>query len=107
MSLEHTQKDVDDWAKQFTPPYWEALQQLGKLSEELGEVAREINNLYGPQQRLSREKAKDNLGMELTDVIFTACCIANRHNINLQEKWENMMKERRYTNNANKYMPNK
>ncbi|MBI2452290.1 nucleotide pyrophosphohydrolase [Candidatus Pacearchaeota archaeon] len=93
MSLEEIQKEVNDWANQFNPPYWPALEQMVRLTEEVGEVAREINHLYGTKRK-KQDEAEKNVGQELVDVIFTVCCIANREKINLQQEWEKVMKEK-------------
>jgi len=95
MSLKENQKQVDDWAKQFNPPYWPALEQLARLTEETGEVAREINHLHGTKKKKSQEQTKE-LGQELADVIFTCFCIANSHNLDLEEEWNKMMNEKHY-----------
>ena len=51
MSLYEAQKQVDDWAKQFNPPYWPPLEQLARLMEETGELARELNHKYELRKR--------------------------------------------------------
>ena len=101
MTLEDNQKDVDEWAKQFNPPYWPALEQMARLSEETGEVAREINHLHGTKKKKSSEETKE-LGDELIDILFTICCIANNHNINLEEHWQKM-KEKKMTRDNNRF----
>jgi len=95
MSLKDSQKDVDDWANQFNPPYWPIHEQLARLMEETGEVAREINHLHGIKKKKSSE-AEGKLSEELSDVIFTVCCIANGEKIDLQEAWDKAMKEKHY-----------
>ena len=95
MTLYKTQEKVDIWAKQFESPYWPPLEQLARLAEEVGEVARELNHLYGTKKRKPSEP-QANLGQELTDVIFTICCIANREGVNLSEEWEKMMEQKHY-----------
>lgn len=95
MSLSHVQKDVDEWTGQFTPQYWPALEMHARLSEEIGEVARELNHLHGTKKKKLTEDTKD-LGQELSDVLFTLCCIANSHKIDLQAEWDRMMKEKLY-----------
>ncbi len=102
MGLDDCQKDVDKWANQFNPPYWPALEQMARLSEETGEVAREINHLHGTKKKKSSEEIKE-LSDELVDVIFTVCCIANSHNINLDEAWEKMMDKKHYGRDANRF----
>jgi len=95
MTLYDIQKDVDEWTSQFTPQYWPPLEQLARLTEETGEVARELNHMHGTKKKKESEDTK-GLGEELLDVIFTVSCIANSHNINLQEAWDTMMKEKHY-----------
>ena len=56
MSLRNMQDDVDKWAGQFTPKYWPPLEQMTRLAEETGEVAREMNNLHGTKKRKPEEK---------------------------------------------------
>ena len=102
MSLDDIQKNVDDWAKQFDPPYWLPLSQLARLTEETGEVARELNHLYGQKKKKPSEK-EASLGQELIDVIFTVCCLANSHGIKLQEEWEKSMREKHYGRDNNRY----
>lgn len=93
MGIKEYQKDVDDWTNQFNPPYWPALEQMARLSEETGEVARELNHIHGTKKKKSCEETKE-LSEELIDVIFTICCIANSHNINLDIAWEKMKEKK-------------
>ncbi|MDD5193763.1 MAG: nucleotide pyrophosphohydrolase [Candidatus Nanoarchaeia archaeon] len=102
MSLKDYQKEVDEWTKQFDPQYWPALEQLARLTEETGEVAREINHLHGTKKKKSDE-APRKLDDELIDVIFTVICLANSHGINLDEAWERVMREKHYGRDANRY----
>ena len=95
MSLHDIQKDVDVWTGQFTPQYWPPYEMLTHLMEELGEVAREINHLYGTKKKKAEENLL-NLGQELTDILFTVCCIANSHRINLDEEWKKLMCDKQY-----------
>lgn len=102
MSFYDFQKQVDDWVQQFNPPYWPPLEQLGRLTEETGEVAREINNLHGIKKK-KPEEAQRNLGQELTDVLFTVMCISNSHNINLDEEWKKMVESKMNGRDKDRY----
>lgn len=102
MPLKEKQKEVDDWAQQFNPAYWPALEQLARLTEETGEVAREINHLHGTKKKKSQEQTQE-LGQELADVIFTCRCIANNHKIDLELEWDRMMKEKHYGRDNQRY----
>lgn len=95
MSLNDTQKDVDEWAQQFDPAYWLPLEQLAQLIEEVGEVGRVLNRMHGPKKAKSSEEIK-SLSQELIDVLFVINCIANREGIDLQKEWDQRMQERLY-----------
>jgi NTP pyrophosphatase (non-canonical NTP hydrolase) len=90
MSFKEVQKRVDDWASQYKIKYWQPHEIITRLTEENGEVAREINHLYGPKKKKPEEKEGD-LGVEIADVIFTLCCLANSEGIDLDESFEKVM----------------
>lgn len=101
MSLQNLQEQVNEWTSQFKPQYWNAHEILARLIEETGELAREINHLYGPKPKKPSEEKKE-LGNEIADVFFTLICLANSKNINLDEAWNSIMKK--YTErDANRY----
>ena len=82
MSLKDMQKQVDDWAKQFDPPYWQPPEVMLRLMEETGELAREVNHRWGPKKKKSTEEMKE-LEDEIGDILFTLSCLANSKNIDL------------------------
>jgi|TARA_Y100000031_G_C8189971_1_gene370903 NTP pyrophosphatase (non-canonical NTP hydrolase) len=90
MVLKDIQKQVDDWTKQFKFPYWKPHEILARLTEETGELAREINHIYGPKRKKSTEELNE-MGDEMADIIFTLCCLANSQNIDLDESFKNVM----------------
>jgi len=85
--LKDSQKQIDDLVKNYDPPYWPALSQFARLSEEVGEVARLLNHMYGLKPK-KKEEAEQQLGGELADVLFTIMCLANSHNIDLDAEFE-------------------
>ena len=102
MSLEQIQKDVEKWTGQFDPQYWPTYEILARLVEEVGELGREINHLYGTKKKKSNEP-DNNLGQELSDILFTLVCMANLHDVNLQEEWNKMMEQKHYGRDQNRY----
>jgi len=84
------QKQIDDLVKDYDPPYWPALSQFARLSEEVGEVARILNHLYGAKPKKKGE-AEQKLGEELADVMFTLICLANSHNIDLDKEFQGVI----------------
>lgn len=82
MSLQDYQQRIDDWAQQLEVPYWQPLEIMARLAEETGEVARELNHLYGPKKKKATEQSKA-LEDEIADVLFTLLCLANQQGIDM------------------------
>ena len=79
------QKAVDDWAQTLEEPYWPPLSQFARVAEEVGELGRLLNHIYGSKPKKATE-AKQELGGEIADVIFALICIANAQNIDLDKE---------------------
>lgn len=47
LTLKDMQKQVDNWVQQFKPAYWPPLSIQAQITEEAGELARILNNMYG------------------------------------------------------------
>jgi NTP pyrophosphatase (non-canonical NTP hydrolase) len=88
--MKDIQGQVNDWVEQYKIGYWEPLAMVARLSEEVGEVAREVNHRYGPKKKKSAEDNTE-LADELGDVIFTVACIANSLGIDLDEAFARVM----------------
>lgn len=84
------QKQVDDWVQQYKTPYWPIMDNLARLVEEVGEVARVINHEFGSKPKKSTEAAQ-RLDEELADLLFSIMCIANSQNINLDDAFAKTM----------------
>ena len=54
-TLVELQQRVDAWIGQFEEGYWPPLSMLARLTEEVGELAREINHLYGHKPKKKEE----------------------------------------------------
>lgn len=93
MSLQVTQKVVDDWIKKYGVKYFNELTNTAILMEEVGEVARIMSRRYGQQSEKESDKQKD-LGDELADVLFVLTCIANQTGINLQAAFDKNMEKK-------------
>ena len=75
---------------------------LARLTEEIGEAARELSHLHGIKKKKSNEDLNE-LGQELSDVLFTVCCIANSHGIDLDKEWSKMIQEKNYGRDNQRY----
>lgn len=89
-TMNRLQKEVDDYIGQFKEGYFSPLAMMARLTEEMGELAREINHTYGEKQKKSSEKEKA-IKEELGDVLFVIICLANSLEINLEEAHDIVM----------------
>lgn len=87
--MKEMQKKVDDWINQYKDGYWDSFVILARLTEELGELSREINHQEGPKQKKGQENA--NIEDELGDMLFTIICMANKKGINLENAFSSAM----------------
>lgn len=92
MSLAEIQQRVDQWIDQYKIGYFQPLTNIARLTEEVGELAREVNHRFGQKPKKEEEPPGD-LGMEMADILFVIVCMANREGIDLDEAFERMMKK--------------
>ena len=92
MSLRDAQARVDAWIGQFEEGYFHPLTNMARLTEEVGELAREVNHRFGQKTKKPEEPPGD-LGMEMADILFVLICMANREKIDLQEAFDRMMEK--------------
>ena len=81
--MEEMQRRVDAWIAQFEAGYFDPLTNLARLTEEVGELAREVNHRFGQKTRKPEEPEGD-MAMEMADILFVLICLANREAL-LQE----------------------
>lgn len=92
MAFRESQERVDRWIHQYKEGYFSPLSNLARLTEEVGELAREINHRYGEKSRKANESPGD-LAMELADVLFAVLCLANAQGIDLDAAFDRMMQK--------------
>lgn len=88
--MKEMQRDIDDFIGQFKEGYFSPLAMLARLTEELGELAREINHYYGEKPKKNTEQEK-TIEEELGDLQFVVMCLANSLNIDLEEAHERVI----------------
>ena len=91
-SLNQMQKEVDDYIGQFKAGYFSPLANLARLTEEVGELAREINHYYGEKQKKPTEE-ENSVKAELGDNLFVLLCIANSLGIDMTESFNDTMEK--------------
>ena len=93
ITLREMQVMVDDWVQQFTPAYWPPLSMLAQISEEVGELAMNVNNEYGGRVKKESDNIK-GIEQEICDIMFGLICMANSHNIDLDKAWKETISKR-------------
>lgn len=92
ISLKQMQEDVDAYISQFKEGYFSPLSLMARMSEEVGELAREINHYYGEKPKKSTEEDQ-TIQEELGDILFVLACFANSLNIDLSDAFEQTMQK--------------
>ena len=92
MGINEAQRRVDTWVAQFEEGYFDPLTNMARLTEEVGELAREINHRFG-QKTKKKDEPDGDLAMEMADILFVVICMANREGIDLQAAFDRMMKK--------------
>lgn len=84
MDIDELQREVDAYISQFKEGYFPPLVNLARLTEEVGELAREINHRFGPKTKKADEPESE-LALELGDVLFVLVVLANQLDVDLAE----------------------
>ena len=87
MDLRDVQRQVDAYISQFKEGYFPPLVNLARLTEEVGELARELNHRYGPKTKKPDEPDQD-VALELADIVFVCVVLANQMGLDLQDAIE-------------------
>ena len=90
MECKQMQKIVDEWIETETNGYWRPNNMMLRLMEEVGELAKEVNHVYGEKPRKLSD-AEEDIGHELGDIFFTIICVANSLNIDLEQAFQYSM----------------
>ncbi|MGF7049915.1 NTP pyrophosphatase (non-canonical NTP hydrolase) [Paenibacillus sp. DS2015] len=89
-SLAEMQREVDRYISQFEEGYFSPLSMLARMSEEVGELAREVNHQFGEKPKKDSED-ENSIELELGDILFITLCFANSLNIDLSKAHDAVM----------------
>ncbi|MDU7474465.1 MAG: nucleotide pyrophosphohydrolase [Paenibacillus macerans] len=89
-TLAEMQREVDRYISQFKEGYFSPLSMLARMSEEVGELAREVNHTYGEKPK-KPDEAANSIELELGDILFITICFANSLGIDLTEAHDRVM----------------
>ncbi|MEO5511416.1 MAG: nucleotide pyrophosphohydrolase [Longimicrobiales bacterium] len=90
MEISAAQAAVDAYVSQFAEGYWAPLSNLARLTEEVGELAREMNHRFGQKPKKPGEPEQD-LALELADIMFVIIAIANQQGIDLDAAFQQVL----------------
>ncbi len=90
-TLHDVQHEIDVLIKeQWHSHYWAPLSSLARLTEEVGELAREINAQYGEKPKKASEGPGD-IATEMGDILFILASLANSTGVDLDSAFEEVM----------------
>jgi NTP pyrophosphatase (non-canonical NTP hydrolase) len=89
-TIQDLQAEVNTYISQFKEGYFSPLAMLARMTEELGELAREVNHFYGEKPKKTNEIEK-TIEEELGDLFFVLICFANSLNIDLEQAHDIVM----------------
>lgn len=82
-TMQALQQEVDAHIGQFKEGYFSPLAMMARITEETGELAREINHYYGEKPKKTTETEK-KIEEELGDCLFVLICMANSLGVDLE-----------------------
>ena len=90
-TLGDIQHEVDYLIREeWQSTYWTPLSSLARLTEEVGELAREINHSYGEKPKKGSEE-QGNIATEMGDILFILASLANSIGVDLDSAFEAVM----------------
>lgn len=89
-TMNDMQEDVDRYIGQFKEGYFSPLSMLARMTEEVGELSREINHVYGEKPK-KNEEADKKIEEEMGDILFVLICFANSLDVDLSESFDEIM----------------
>ena len=90
-TLAEVQQEINHLIKEeWHSTYWSPLSSLARLTEEVGELAREINHSYGEKPKKSSE-AGGSIPAEMADILFILASLANSLEIDLDAAFAEVM----------------
>jgi NTP pyrophosphatase (non-canonical NTP hydrolase) len=92
MTLTDIQTRVDVYISQFKEGYFPPLENMVRLTEEVGELAREVTHLHGHKKKKASEAPGSALE-EIGDILFVVACLANQMNLSLEDAFARTMQK--------------
>ncbi|WP_199615035.1 nucleotide pyrophosphohydrolase [Paenibacillus alkalitolerans] len=88
--MKQMQQEVHEYISQFKEGYFSPLSMLARMTEEVGELAREVNHSFGEKPK-KKDEPENSIEYELGDILFILICFANSLQIDLQQAHDAVM----------------
>lgn len=92
LTVKQVQERLDYYVSQYKVGYFPPLSQVARLTEELGELAREVMAQYGEKPKKETE-ATGSIAEEMIDLMISLVIFANSLEIDLTTQFEKNMKK--------------
>ena len=89
-TMKQLQQEVDAYIGQFKEGYFTPMELMARLTEELGELSREVMHEYGPKKKKVTED-DNTIEAEMGDLLFVLICMANSLDIDLAHAHDRVM----------------
>lgn len=91
-TLKNLQEEVDAYISGFEEGYFPPMELMARLTEELGELSREVQHVHGMKKKKESEEIR-SLAEETGDLLFVLICFANSQGIDLQDALTTVLKK--------------
>ncbi|MBX0313916.1 nucleotide pyrophosphohydrolase [Planococcus glaciei] len=91
-TMKQLQQEVDAYIGQFKEGYFTPMELMARLTEELGELSREVMHEYGPKKKKATED-DNTIEAEMGDLLFVLICMANSLDIDLAHAHDRVMEK--------------
>lgn len=91
-SSKEMQEEVHAYISQFKEGYFSPLALMARITEEVGELAREVNHVHGEKPKKATEEESSTTA-EIGDILFVIICLANSLDIDISEAFQMTMKK--------------
>jgi NTP pyrophosphatase (non-canonical NTP hydrolase) len=99
-TLKDVQREIDVLIREeWGGHYWSPLSSLARLTEEVGELAREINHTYGEKPKKVSEP-EGSIAMEMGDILYVLASLANSLDVDLDSAFDKVMEKYRERDTA-------
>ncbi len=91
-TMKQLQEDVDVYIGQFKEGYFQPMELMARLTEEMGELSREVMHQYGPKKKKNSED-DNSIEEEMGDLLFVLICMANSMDVNLADAHDRVIEK--------------